>query len=90
MQGIEFSNFAEEFGGHGLGGYQESLLPCKLGGGRLLCWCSWSLVDTRYNNFIEGPRLTDYKYFLVPQFIAIGGLKNVNVILCYIGENSDS
>jgi hypothetical protein len=74
MWSLKFGDFAEDFVGHNLDYYQESLSLFELEGDQLFRRRKGRWVDARYNNFIEAHRLKDNRNFLRPQFIAVGRL----------------
>jgi hypothetical protein len=90
MWSLECSDFTESFVGHNLNDNQESLSLCELEGDQVVCRPKGRWIDARYNNFIDAHRLKDNLHFLGPQFIAVGRLKNVNIIQLDVVGNSDS
>jgi hypothetical protein len=74
MWSLEFGDFAEDFVGHNLDDYQESLSLWELEGDQLFRRRMGKWVDARYNNFLEAHSLKDNRYLLRPQFIAVGRL----------------
>jgi hypothetical protein len=90
MWSLELGDFAEDFVGHSLDDNQESLSLCQLEGDQLFRRRKGRWGDARYNNFKEAHRLKHSGHFLRQQFIAIGRLKNFNVIQLDVGGNGDS
>jgi hypothetical protein len=71
MWSFEIGAFAEDFFGHKLDDYQESLSLCELEGNQLLRRRKRRWVDARYTNFILAHHLKDNRHFLGPQLIAV-------------------
>jgi hypothetical protein len=89
MWGLTFGDFTEDFFGHNLDNYHESLSLGELEGDQLFHRHKGRWVDARSNNFIEAHRLQDSRNYLGLQFIAVGRLKNFTGIQLDIGGNSD-
>jgi hypothetical protein len=85
MWRLEFGSFAEDFVGHNLDDNQQSLSLCELEGDQLFRRYKQRWVDARYKNIITDLCLQDNRNFLGPQFIAVGRLKNFNIIQLDVG-----
>jgi hypothetical protein len=87
---LKFGDFAEDFVGHNLDDYQESLSLCELDGDQVFHRHKGRWVDARYNNFIEAHCLKDNRHCFGTTVHSRQKTLDFDVNQLEVGRNSDS